>query len=188
MKNRRNLYRLLHVQPEAPLEVVRSSFRALMKDGRQHPDLGGSSADAVLLIEAYETLVDPRRRADYDRDLRKNFARSSHSESSVADGNEKPASQRSYRRMEKTGAIVYRSHSIKNSGQMVDLSPGGMMFLCAEDLPVGYVIQISSPLLEATASVTQCRKTRNGESYFVGVKFIAVNFENPSGVFISTTA
>jgi len=186
MTNRRNFYRLLHVQPEAPVEVIRSSFRALMKECRQHPDLGGSDTDAALLIEAYETLIDPIRRAGYDRELRNSDVKISRSPS-VATEKNTLMTQRTYGRMKKTGAIVYRANSKKNSGQMVDLSPAGMRFLCGEELSVGSVIQISSPLLAATASVSQCRKTRNGESYAVGVKFIAVNFESPSGVFISTT-
>jgi len=184
MTNRRNFYRLLHVQPEAPAEVIRSSFRALMKDCRQHPDFGGSNADAAILIEAYETLIDPGRRAEYDRETKKSFSRNTRSE----DRKPPAASRRLQERMEKTGAIVFRIHSRKSSGQMLDLSPGGMLFLCGEDLPVGSIIQISSPLLAATASVTQCRKTQTGKAYSIGVKFIAVNFESPSGIFFSTTA
>ena len=30
MKNRRNYYRILHVQPEAPLEIIKASYRGLM--------------------------------------------------------------------------------------------------------------------------------------------------------------
>ena len=67
MKNRRNYYRVLQVQPDAPTEVIRASFRTLMRELKQHPDLGGSTRDASLLIEAYETLTYPQRRAEYDR-------------------------------------------------------------------------------------------------------------------------
>lgn len=66
MRNRRNYYRLLQVQPDAPIEIIRASFRTLMRDLKQHPDLGGSTGNAALLIEAYETLSDPMRRAAYD--------------------------------------------------------------------------------------------------------------------------
>src|SRR5689334_12575167 len=69
MKNRRNYYRLLQVQPDASVEVIRSSFRAIMRGLKQHPDLGGSHWHAALLNEAYETLIDPNRRADYDQTL-----------------------------------------------------------------------------------------------------------------------
>lgn len=62
--NRRNYYRVLHVQPDAPLEVVRASYRALM--ARHHPDQGGDHHLAALLNEAWGVLGDPARRAAYD--------------------------------------------------------------------------------------------------------------------------
>jgi hypothetical protein len=68
-ENRRNYYRVLHVQPEAPIEVIKASYRTLMSTLRQHPDLGGDTAAAQLLNEAYEVLSDPQRRAAYDREL-----------------------------------------------------------------------------------------------------------------------
>lgn len=67
--NRRNYYRILQVQPEAPPEVIKASWRALMHAGRAHPDLGGDPAAATLLNEAYAVLGDPERRRDYDRQL-----------------------------------------------------------------------------------------------------------------------
>lgn len=62
--NRRNYYRVLHVQPDAPEEVVRASYRALM--ARHHPDQGGDHDRAALLNEAWGVLGDPARRAAYD--------------------------------------------------------------------------------------------------------------------------
>jgi curved DNA-binding protein CbpA len=69
MKNRRNYYRILQVQPDAPVEIIRSSYRTLMRELKMHPDLGGSTWDASVLNEAYETLIDPARRAAYDEEL-----------------------------------------------------------------------------------------------------------------------
>ena len=69
MKNRRNYYRLLQVQADAPPEVIRSSYRTLMRELKQHPDLGGSTFNASLLNEAYAVLSDANRRASYDREL-----------------------------------------------------------------------------------------------------------------------
>jgi curved DNA-binding protein CbpA len=63
--NRRNFYRLLHVQPDAPFEVIKASYRALMT--LHHPDVGGDHDAAVLLNEAYAVLSDTSRRAEYDR-------------------------------------------------------------------------------------------------------------------------
>ncbi len=70
MKNRRNYYRLLHVQPEAPLEVIKASYRSLMTKLKGHPDLGGDHDAAVLINEAYDVLKDPARRREYDETLR----------------------------------------------------------------------------------------------------------------------
>jgi len=67
MKNRRNYYRLLQVQPDASLEVIRASYRVLMLQLKQHPDLGGSEEHASFLNEAYRVLGDPDLRAAYDK-------------------------------------------------------------------------------------------------------------------------
>ena len=75
MKNRRNYYRLLQVQPDAPFEVVRASFRALMRELNQHPDLGGEHWNAALLNEAYDVLSDSHKRAEYDRKLFEDYTK-----------------------------------------------------------------------------------------------------------------
>ncbi len=66
MNNRRNYYRILHVQPDAPLEVIHSSYRTMMKALRVHPDLGGDTLNAALINEAYQVLSSPERRIRYD--------------------------------------------------------------------------------------------------------------------------
>lgn len=70
-KERRNLYRILQVQPEAPPAVLKASYRALMSAGRVHPDLGGDTAAAAAINRAYEVLSDPDERARYDRTLQR---------------------------------------------------------------------------------------------------------------------
>jgi len=67
--NRRNYYRILHVQPEAPAPIITASYRAMMSKLRLHPDLGGDTAGAALINEAYAVLSDPARRAGYDQKL-----------------------------------------------------------------------------------------------------------------------
>ena len=62
--NRRNYYRLLHVQADAPPEVIKASYRALMTV--HHPDVGGNHEVAALLNEAYAVLSSAERRAAYD--------------------------------------------------------------------------------------------------------------------------
>lgn len=69
MKNRRNYYRILQVQPDASPEVIRASYKTIMRELKAHPDLGGSHWNAAIMNEAYGILRDPQRRAAYDREL-----------------------------------------------------------------------------------------------------------------------
>lgn len=66
MAERRNFYRILNVQPDAPIEVIRNNYRTLLQKLRLHPDLGGEDQNASLINEAYTILTDPEKRAKYD--------------------------------------------------------------------------------------------------------------------------
>jgi hypothetical protein len=57
-------YELLGVAQDASPEEIRSAYRALAK--AMHPDTGGTAGAFRLLREAYDTLADPDRRAEYD--------------------------------------------------------------------------------------------------------------------------
>lgn len=65
----RDYYEVLHVSRDAPLEIIRGSYRTLMQQLKNHPDLGGDAATAALINEAYAVLTDPERRAEYDARL-----------------------------------------------------------------------------------------------------------------------
>ena len=84
MRNRRNYYRILHVQPDAPPAVIKSSYRTLMQKLRIHPDLGGDNFSASLLNEAYQMLSDPASRLEYDQEYYPRFSRSKAEQSSTA--------------------------------------------------------------------------------------------------------
>lgn len=62
----RNYYDVLHVSRDAPVEIIRGSYRTLMQRLRNHPDLGGDASTAALINEAYAVLSDRERRAEYD--------------------------------------------------------------------------------------------------------------------------
>lgn len=83
-------YEVLLVHPDAPLEIIRSSYRTLMQSLRVHPDLGGDTRQAALVNEAYAVLSDPGRRAEYDR-LRRlaetdDAPEHTHTHTDIADG------------------------------------------------------------------------------------------------------
>ncbi len=75
IKNRRNYYRILFVQPDAPAEVIKASYRTLMGPLKRHPDLGGDHQTAALINEAYQVLGDPVRREAYARTYRPAWSR-----------------------------------------------------------------------------------------------------------------
>lgn len=62
----RNYYDVLHVSRDAPLEIIRGSYRTLMQRMKHHPDLGGDAATAALINEAYAVLSNAEKRAEYD--------------------------------------------------------------------------------------------------------------------------
>lgn len=73
MIERRNYYRILHVQPDAPMTVINESYRTLMQKLKAHPELESPDWNAGLLNIAFNTLRDPLKRAEYDRELLKRY-------------------------------------------------------------------------------------------------------------------
>ncbi len=66
LSDNRNYYEILHVSRDAPLEIIKGSYRTLMQRLKHHPDLGGDAATAALINEAYAVLSNAERRAEYD--------------------------------------------------------------------------------------------------------------------------
>src|SRR4051812_3980652 len=63
----RNLYSTLGVKPSANTESLKKAYRKLAR--QHHPDVSSDpkAHDRMARInEAFETLIDPERRADYD--------------------------------------------------------------------------------------------------------------------------
>lgn len=56
---------MLGVSPDASPEAIRGAYRDLCK--RVHPDVGGNAALFGFIQDAYDTLSDATRRAEYDR-------------------------------------------------------------------------------------------------------------------------
>ena len=61
-------YSILAVRPDASPEEIRIAYRRLAK--RHHPDVGGEFVAFHAVREAYNALVDPARRRDYDAQRR----------------------------------------------------------------------------------------------------------------------
>lgn len=58
-------YELLDVSPEASADEIKAAYRRLSKSA--HPDAGGNSGLFRLVDQARDTLLDPDKRAAYDR-------------------------------------------------------------------------------------------------------------------------
>ena len=229
MNTRRNYYRILQVQPDAPLEIIRASYRTSMLELKLHPDLGGSSDEAALLNEAFAVLGDSTRRAEYDKGLniaglrgaQRKAARSRQSGPvfrcrfcrNPAGEEPEPGERcgacdsplisapiaefdtfgrRSIARFSREEKLRYYTRWPQKSreGRLLDLSPRGMRFACADDPPPGTLMKISSPLLEAVASVTnvRCDLASKALPNSVGVVFLTVVFDHTKGTFLSTDA
>ena len=73
MKERKNCYEILHVQPDAPREIILSSYRTLMQQLNAHPDRGGDNQVAAQINRAYSVLSDESKRHRYDRELQESL-------------------------------------------------------------------------------------------------------------------
>ena len=69
MKILPNYYERLRVTPSATFEVIRAAYVDIMRY-KAHPDVGGSGDLSAPITEAYGTLKDAKKRAQYDK-LRK---------------------------------------------------------------------------------------------------------------------
>ena len=96
MDNRRNYYRILNVQPDAPVEIIKSSYRTLMQRLKMHPDLGGDHNNAALINEAFSVLTNPESRALYDSKMQF-FSRSGSSTSADDDSAKAPHEEENLR-------------------------------------------------------------------------------------------
>lgn len=65
-----NLYEILHISQDAPEEIIKLAYKGLAQ--KYHPDrYKGNDANEIMIKirEAYETLIDPIKRKNYDQFL-----------------------------------------------------------------------------------------------------------------------
>ncbi len=242
MDDRPDYYRILHVAPDAPEAIIKSSYRTLMQHLKQHPDLGGDHANASLINEAYAVLTDPEARADYDqqrgtetpsmedsvqlvltdpqppqpkgdygettRVLAGNcvFCQAPHDhglESSIdtlcadcgsplslpADSCPEGSDRRALPRFPKQQTITFYTSwpsGQPHAGESRDVSLNGMEFMTRQLLHLDEIIKIDCALYRAVARVAHVRQS--GDSWIVGVAFVALRFEHVQGSFVSARA
>jgi len=73
IKPRINFYALLEVERDASFDEIKVSFRKMAK--RHHPDVGGDAEIYKKMREAYETLIDPSSRRNYDASTKHQWPR-----------------------------------------------------------------------------------------------------------------
>lgn len=90
MTERRNFYRLLNAQPDAPLAVIKTSHRVSMQKLQRYADQHLADEQACLLNTAISVLQDPIKRAIYDHRLRNRYSIRQLSLGRFASGTVKP--------------------------------------------------------------------------------------------------
>jgi len=68
-KLKKNYYDLLNVNRDADADAIKKGFRKAALE--HHPDKGGTDQMFQVIKEAYDTLSDPIRKRNYDKDLKK---------------------------------------------------------------------------------------------------------------------
>ena len=63
----KNLYKELEVKENATQGEIKSSYRRLVK--QHHPDAGGEKDRFLAIQDAWETLNDPFKKEQYDKNL-----------------------------------------------------------------------------------------------------------------------
>lgn len=99
-------YQVLRVSVTATAKEIKVAYRKAAR--KSHPDHGGDAAAFRLVTKAYETLIDPHRRAAYDRSYARGATRSRFSGSPGAHFDDPGAESQ-------TSATVHRSTAPRNT-------------------------------------------------------------------------
>ncbi len=198
---RPDYYRALHVRDDAPIEVIRSSYRTLMKTLGAHPDLGGDEGGARALNEAWEILSNPKQRGRYDAERALETAADRlEPEPGPASAGPRPspaaaeprepegADRRAITRLKRDARITWSTEEgPEHSSTIQDLSPRGLSFITRGALERGAPLEIRSEALYARAVVRNIRRL-DDIRHLIGVEFVLVHFHDPRGTFVSRSA
>jgi len=138
----RSYYEVLQVSKGASPEVIASAYRTLMMKLRKHPDLGGCCEEAILINQAYETLIDPYTRACYDA-----LIATPEEVAAMESRADAPAERRRAPRKEVDAAISFCTDDgqLWHSGRVRDLSILGVRLQSREPVEIGQHIIIAPP-------------------------------------------
>lgn len=186
-RERRNHYRVLCVQPEAPAEVITAAWRTLTAALRAQPDRGGRAERLARLEAAYAVLSDPARRAAYDRTLDRaglvidepacpfcghaaplqlqRDTRCVRCDSPLfpapdpgRHGDAETAGRRHGQRFERSQTLeIGLPGGAEVRARLRDLSLGGLSFHFDRRLPAGTVLRVRAPGFDALAQVAATR-------------------------------
>ena len=142
----RTYYEILQVAPDASTEVITSAYRTLMTKLKKHPDLGGDPMEAVAINLAYETLIDPAKRASYDAGLKSGKGPKEQTKTPKVERRRAPR-----RQIDATVTYCLGQDTEWHPGRVKDVSVLGVRIQSHTSLANGQHIVIAPPNSGATA-------------------------------------
>ena len=103
-------YELLQVHPKAGTEVIKKAYYILMQ--QNHPDKGGSEDTAKKINEAYETLIDEKKRKEFDTERNLRLLDKMKSLTKETDQKEKKEKKAKSSNIISKNCPVYSSHGV----------------------------------------------------------------------------
>lgn len=191
-RERRNHYRVLCLQPDAPPELVKAAYQTLVTRLRSQPDRGGRAERLARLDAAWAVLGDPAKRAAYDRTLPRGGvvvddpacpfcghaappnpqrdSRCSACDSPLFPAPDPDRHGRTEHEGRRRGQRFERPMTVEIGlpgtadvpARLRDLSLGGLSFHFDRRLPAGSVLRVRAPGFDALAEVAASRATLAG--------------------------
>lgn len=169
-------YDLFCVPPESNPQDIKAMFSRLML--QHHPDHGGDSEQARVLIHAYKILMDPEKRADYDRVLQTQRSLAVQQKTITRSRED----LRQSRRLSLQRQVMIRSpRQEAESAELVNYSSGGAQVRVKSGLKKGMQVELS--LMEAALPLAVAEVVYHDEaSSLAGIRWLKMMWENfPKG-------
>ena len=209
--NRRNYYRILGVQPDAPAALIHSAYRVKSAtDG----------LEAELIAEAYGVLADENRREQYDLFLAGGadadmedeytpvistyclFCKTPHNaypgvyrrrhcgecDSPLHHaGDFSSRSGRRFRRLNLDEPVMLYEYWPGSGlpGRVEEITPDGLCMMTQQALEPDQIVRITARTFDAVAKVVHC--SASGDKYRTGMELLAAMFDS-AGIFVDQKA